>query len=196
MTSRRPPRPCNLEHEAQQLIADAREWIHELIGEGADHFEGLPPSTAAPHGQPVPTGAPTITASAADAPGLALPSAAQRRHLPTLEEVRTAIRALGKRGRTTRIPEPVRERVLAYAQTEQRQGKSWHAIARELGLSVSAVRRWAQASSQQRPRRLARVRVVADRPEPRGTVVLVSPQGYRIEGLALEQALRVLADLR
>jgi transcriptional regulator with XRE-family HTH domain len=109
-----------------------------------------------------------------------------------LAEVRRAIAALGKRGRTTPVPQAVREQVLQYAAAERARGKSWQVLAREIGLSASGLQRWMQGRT---PPRLQRVRVVADRAPQEILVTLVSPAGYRLEGLELEQALAALRQL-
>jgi hypothetical protein len=113
------------------------------------------------------------------------------------QEVRRAIEGLG-RGRTTPIPESVRAQVVAYVREQQGRGQSLGRSARELGLSPSAVQRWASAEARQRAPRLARVRVVADRSDRRAAepaIALVAPSGYRLEGLTLEQAVQALGRL-
>ena len=44
----------------------------------------------------------------------------------SLSTARRALRSLGDRGRTTRIPEDVRALVLAYADEGRAGGESWH----------------------------------------------------------------------
>lgn len=105
-------------------------------------------------------------------------------------EVRRELEGLG-RGKTTRIPQATRERVLAYARQERSRGQSWDAIAQELGLSSSGLQRWWKADAG--AGRLRRVRLVA--PVAAGPVAVVSPRGYRIEGLSLDQAMSVLVRL-
>jgi hypothetical protein len=83
---------------------------------------------------------------------------------------------------------------MAYAREQRGRGKRWRDIAGEVGLSATVLQRWARAARGE-PRRLARVEVIAD-PKSAEAVSLVSPSGYRIEGLAVEAALRALAQLR
>jgi hypothetical protein len=111
-----------------------------------------------------------------------------------LTAVRRAISSLGDRGRTTRIPRAIRRQVLSYAMVERSKGKSWRAIGEEVGVSATALQRWAARNGEQRA--AIPVRVV---PEPRAdsrSITLISPSGYRIEGLAMEQALQALRELR
>ena len=96
-----------------------------------------------------------------------------------------------ERGKTTRIPPATRERVLTYARQQRSRGQSWDAIAQELGLSSSGLQRWWKADAGSG--RLRRVKLVAA--APAGPVAVVSPRGYRIEGLSLDQAMSVLVRL-
>src|SRR2546425_11480039 len=58
--------------------------------------------------------------------------------------VRAAVAALGQRGRTTRIPDAVRARVLTYARRQRAAGHSWVRIARAVGLSVGSLKHWSR----------------------------------------------------
>ncbi len=112
-------------------------------------------------------------------------------------EVCAALAALGKRGRTTRIPDDVRAMVVRYARQQRRAGVAWRTIASELGLSTSAMQRWAKRRERPRTRRAAAivpVQVREERREERGLAV-VTPSGVRVEGLSLEAAVRVLHQL-
>jgi hypothetical protein len=112
------------------------------------------------------------------------------------EAVRRAVASLGKRGRTTRVPERVRERALAYAVEQRRRGVSWQAIATRTGLSASALQRWAARRGKRRAQRtLLPVQLRAAASERPTSVVLVSPRGFRLEGLRVEDAMRLLGEL-
>jgi hypothetical protein len=108
-----------------------------------------------------------------------------------------AVRSLGRRGRTTRIPDDVRAAILAYAGAERERGMKWREIADTVGLSESVLVRWSRGERRSRgrgPGRLLPVRVAV---APRavgviGGVTLVSPSGYRIEGLAATDAVDAL----
>ena len=107
---------------------------------------------------------------------------------------RAAVAALGQRGRTSRIPDAVRAQILAYARRERAMGCSWHRIARAVGVSAGALTNWSRTP---RPaRRLVPVAVAAHAPEPPAApVVVVSPSGYRVEGLDLATATALLRAL-
>ena len=109
---------------------------------------------------------------------------------------RAAVAALGQRGRTSRIPDAVRAQVLGYARRERAVGRSLHRIARAVGVSAGSLTNWSRTP---RPaRRLVPVAVAARAPEPEPlapSVVVVSPSGYRVEGLDLATATALLRAL-
>lgn len=112
----------------------------------------------------------------------------------SLRAARRALAGLGDRGRTTAIPGEVRQVLVAYALKQRERGKSWAAIARALGVSSSGLIRWSK-------RRVARcegavpVEVRVEKPSEGLPVILVSPAGYRIEGLRVLDALAALREL-
>ncbi len=112
-------------------------------------------------------------------------------------EVSAALAALGKRGRTTRIPDDVRAMVVRYARQRRHRNVPWQTIASELGVSASAMQRWAKRRERPRPRRAAAMVPVQVREEPleeRGLAV-VTPSGLRVEGLSLEAAVHMIQQL-
>jgi hypothetical protein len=100
-----------------------------------------------------------------------------------VEAVRSAVAALG-RGRTTRIPEALRARVLAVAQAERAHGVGWRVIAMQLGVSRNSLRNW----QRRRGRAVSLVRVRVPLPAAGAAageaarVEVVSPRGYRVTG--------------
>ena len=107
--------------------------------------------------------------------------------------VRAAVEALGPRGRTTRIPDPIRARVVAYARQERAAGQSWARIARTVGLSAGALKNWSRTPPAART--LVPVEVAATATMPPMPLVVVSPDGYRVEGLDLATASALLRAL-
>lgn len=111
-----------------------------------------------------------------------------------------AMKSLGKRGRTSRVPAAVRESVLAYVEAARRSGRPWRQIGGELGLSTTAVQRW-RRNTAGRTRRSALtmlpVVVRESRSEVGGAdrVTIVTPGGLRVEGLAIAQAAELIARL-
>jgi hypothetical protein len=94
-------------------------------------------------------------------------------------------------GRGKRYPAELRQRVVAWAQRRHGQGASWETIKAELGQKFDTVRRWCLAEGSSRA--LVPVRVVSVS-EAR-TVSVVSPAGFRVEGLAIVEAAALLREI-
>jgi hypothetical protein len=82
----------------------------------------------------------------------------------------------------------VREKITRLGQRLRAEGKSWRAVGAELGVHVESVRRLCQ---QTQPG-FAAVEVVEEASRP----VVVSPQGYRVEGLTVAGIAELLERLR
>jgi hypothetical protein len=95
-------------------------------------------------------------------------------------------------GRGKRYPTELRQRVVAWAQRRHEQGASWETIKAELGQKFDTVRRWCLLARSSRA--LVPVRVVSTSPVSR-TVSVVSPAGFRVEGLAINEAAALLREL-
>ena len=107
--------------------------------------------------------------------------------------MRAAVAALGRRGRTTRIPEAVRTQVLAYTRRQRAAGHSWARIAHAVGLSVGSLKNWSRTPPAART--LVPVAVATAPEVPTAALVVVSPGGYRVEGLDLATATVLLRAL-
>lgn len=112
---------------------------------------------------------------------------------------RRAVEALGSRGKTTRIPDEVRGIVLAHAREARSAGQSWTQIAETVDLSTSALQRWNRADPK-KGRKKARLMpvVIADGAHPavQSSLVFATVHGDRLEGLCVEDAIRLLRGLR
>jgi hypothetical protein len=135
-------------------------------------------------------------------------------HDPELQELRRSI-ARTITGRGIYYPDALRERVSAWAFARRDEGAPWDVIAAELGCNNSALRRWVQVEGRRRRKSerpttaLVAVEIVGDAPALRveavsdGTVVdssmsrvsIVSPAGFRIDGLTLDEAVAALRRL-
>ena len=112
---------------------------------------------------------------------------------------RRAVRALGQRGKTTRIPDDVRRVVLAHTREARSAGQSWSEIAETVGLSTSLLLRW-NGADPKKTRRTSRLKpVVVSNALPsvgRSGLTWVTAGGDRLEGLCVDDAIRLLRDLR
>jgi hypothetical protein len=108
---------------------------------------------------------------------------------------RLAVAALGVRGKTTRIPDEARLVVQGYAGEARSAGRSWSEISATVGLSPSLLQRWNRSGKSSA--KLKRV-VIADvfPSGERSGLVLATASGERLEGLGVEEAIRILRGLR
>jgi len=105
-----------------------------------------------------------------------------------------AVRSLGKRGRTARIPDSVRRAVKAYCDRARAEGQSWRAISHDVGLSASLLVRLRRGTGKAGKGAFIPVAVVTAAPSP-SRLVLVTPGGHRIEGLDTTQAIELLRQI-
>ena len=105
---------------------------------------------------------------------------------------RQADRELGDRqGAERRYSDGLRQQAVAYWRTREAMGDGVRAVATALGIAPVSLRRWVQ-NAQFRP-----VDVIADAaPNPSRLVVVIDATGLRIEGVALETAVQLVARLR
>lgn len=112
--------------------------------------------------------------------------------------IRGLVRAAGPRGRGARLPNEVRRELIAFARSRRRDGMGVRRIAAATGVSSESIRRWTRrGETRWATRELVPVEVRAEvsRAELRGALSVISPSGYRIEGLTLEQAVVALGRL-
>src|SRR5262245_33659318 len=94
-----------------------------------------------------------------------------------------------KQGRSG-YPRELREQVVGYAEARQRQGARPAMIARELGMAAQTIQNWlggkdkrGQEKAEESRWRQVRVEARTEHEGSEERVSLVTPQGYRIEGL-------------
>ena len=109
--------------------------------------------------------------------------------------IRRQVAALGPRGVTSRVPDAIRATIVDYARQRHAAGTSWSTIAREVGFSVGAITGWGRVRTA-----VPRLRPVAVRPAavvtlPAAGLVVVLPNGVRIEGLPMADVAALLAQL-
>lgn len=103
------------------------------------------------------------------------------------------------RGGGTRYPSAERARLLRIAHRRRAEGWSWSRIGDSLGLPGGTLRWWSQrrvkAGSSSSPGTGALVPVTvisSDEVKQPGSVTLVAPSGWRLEGLSASAALELL----
>ena len=111
-----------------------------------------------------------------------------------IRQLRSTTRQLarGKHPSGVRYPAPFRDAVVTLAQTRLGHGQSRARIARDVGISFPTLVAWLDRPGL---RPVAVVSEADPAPARRSGVVLVTPQGFRIEGLdggALVAVLRAL----
>jgi transposase len=124
-----------------------------------------------------------------------------------INEIRESLSRFARESPMAPYPSQVRSLVVAYAQRNLGDGVNFKQISRLVGIPANTIRYWwTQAQIQmERQGKAARapapVRIQREEVDPPssadgpGRLVLVTPGGYRLEGLALEEALVVLERL-
>jgi transposase len=113
-------------------------------------------------------------------------------------EIRREVAELGARGRGSRYPNELKERIAAYVRARRAQGATQQAVAEELEIPWVTLSRWSQPRSRQpEVRGLVPVHLgaVPVRSDADAGLSLVCPGGFRLEGLSLETAVEVLRRL-
>lgn len=111
----------------------------------------------------------------------------------TKEELREALTRSRAGQSRWRCPMPLREEIIEYSKARREAGIAVMRIARELGVSESGLARWLQDEPGTGP--LRRVRIQHAPSEAVAPLVLVTPGGYRLEGLSVASAADVLRRL-
>ena len=105
-----------------------------------------------------------------------------------LDLLRSRIASLGQSGRGRRYPADLRDDIVAAVRVARSKGTTAAELEQALGVPWNTMSRWVTAVG------MARVIVpVHVRPVERRSPTLVSPTGWRIEGLTLEE-LRLLLN--
>ena len=118
---------------------------------------------------------------------------------PSARAARRAVQSLGARGKTNRIPDEVRVVVLGFAREARSAGLSWIEIAEAVGLSSSVLMHWEREGQKKTTKARLKPVVIKEsfsQPSDHASVVLITGGGERIEGLGIEDTIRILRGLR
>jgi hypothetical protein len=114
-----------------------------------------------------------------------------------VERFRSAVaRSLsGRPGRGTRYREDLRQEAIALARTGLLEGKSLGKLAVELGIGPVTLTRWLGRGGAGEPLRPVEVQREEEEPGQACSLVVVTPSGWRIEGLRLADLTELLRAL-
>jgi transposase-like protein len=114
----------------------------------------------------------------------------------TMDRLLRRFRREAKKRPNQMYPEELRRLAVRYADRRTTEDVAVADIAAELGVAEQSLRTWMQKTGSD----FRRVRVTdADEPKPQsetGKLVLISPSGYRLEGLDVASAFQMLRALR
>ena len=104
----------------------------------------------------------------------------------------------GRSGIRRRYSRSLRAEAVAYLGERMKGGASAEAVASELGVSGWSLSRWRRGLSSEKKPTLRPVEVVPEfaEEEPKALVTVVTPDGYRIEGVERDDVGRMLESLR
>ena len=110
-----------------------------------------------------------------------------------IEELRSQIEESrnGKHRGAVRYQVELRERVVAHTKSAMASGETLQSIARCLGIATETLRRWMRPAGDG----VALRPVMVAAPERSSGCVIITPGGYRVEGLSADEAARILAML-
>lgn len=108
--------------------------------------------------------------------------------MQSLKSLRAAIAEIPAGGRGRRFPRPLKAAIVRYVVDARARGVRTSQLESELSISWESLRRW---TVEAQPVARVSVRVVPDH-APRGAT-LVSPTGWRIEGLSLDEVRALVA---
>lgn len=95
-------------------------------------------------------------------------------------------------GRAVRYPQSLREAATEATRKALQTGGAFSGVARQLGIAPGTLERWLASEPEQRFRP---VEVVDPSQAAAATITLVTPAGFRLEGLDSSQAVELLARL-
>lgn len=107
----------------------------------------------------------------------------------------------GASGRGRRVPDDLRRLAVRFAMRSIADGGSVGSAARRLGVHDLTLKRWIDEIRHDEPEvdagfRQVVVQTAAQLPQPASSLSLITPTGFRIEGLSLSEIPALLSQLR
>jgi transposase-like protein len=99
------------------------------------------------------------------------------------------------RGRGKRYPPELREQVTQWVQRQVAAGRTIRATADAIGVDPETARLWIRSTPKTRKRPVVVPVAVVSPANPPSTLSVVSPTGFRVDGLAIEAAAALLRAL-
>jgi len=99
------------------------------------------------------------------------------------------------RGRGLQYPQSLRDRVARWARGRRQRGAGWRELAAEIGIAAESLRRW--ATRDEAATALVPIRVVDETEgvDAEPCLRLITPAGYRVEGLTVAEVIVVVRSL-
>jgi len=97
------------------------------------------------------------------------------------------------------FPLSLKTQIVAFAHIRRKEGVSVRSIAREMGISQANLSRWLRTSTIENDSNLVQVQITERKnssPMRVSEPVLISPHGFRVEGLSIQQLCYLLLELR
>ena len=107
--------------------------------------------------------------------------------------LREAIDRARQKGPRWRCPGQVRAEAVAYALEQRSAGETLAEVSRRLGIAESTMTRWQRQETD--PEGPAFRKVSVSRRRPGASLVVVTPRGYRVEGLSVAATVELLSQL-
>ena len=104
--------------------------------------------------------------------------------------------AARERGRGKRYPTALRERATRWIRTQTAAGTSLRAVARALGIHTESARRWNRSDAAElTSTALVPIEIVVDEVRPARALTVISPAGFRVDGLSLVEAAALMREI-
>jgi transposase len=111
----------------------------------------------------------------------------------TIDEIRTAL-VRSNEGLGRPYPAHLRAQVLAHVERRRRAGIALEAVATELGVAATTLRKWQRTATSTAPPAFCEVEIVAPSAPP-SALVVHGPAGLRIEGATLTEIAELVRRL-
>ena len=112
-----------------------------------------------------------------------------------LKSIRAQLEKFGHRDQGFRYPESFQKQVAQYARGQIGR-YSKNQISKTVGIPWVTIGRWMEQIEGQTNTGLVPVRITASELQTKPSVSMVTPEGWRIEGLSVDQTCRILERMR